>query len=485
MSYESVIGLEVHAQLLTDSKVFCECSAKFGGDPNSQVCPICIGLPGVLPVLNKRAVEFAIRMGLATHCRIAPLSIFARKNYFYPDLPKGYQISQYEEPLCEDGFVTIELDGADKRIGITRIHLEEDAGKSVHAEEYVDDFETLVDVNRCGVPLIEIVSEPEMRTPKEAYLYLKRLRQLVQYLEICDGNMEEGSFRCDANVSVRPVGAAELGVKTELKNMNSFRGVEKALEYEIQRQVNLLNDGGEIIQQTLLWDADRNQAIPMRSKEYADDYRYFPEPDLVPVEVSQAWSEQIKDELPELPLARKRRFVEEYRIPEYDAEILTETRRLADYFEEVASLSGDAKASSNWIMGEVLRTLREKQIDLSEMDVKPADLADLVKLINSGRISGSIGKSVFQKMVSTGTKAAKIVQEEGLLQVSDESELEAHVVSAIQANPDEVQKYLDGKEQVLGFLVGQVMKATRGKANPKVVNELLGAELARLRTEDQ
>lgn len=481
MKYEPVIGLEVHAQLLTGSKVFCRCSAKFGGDPNSQVCPICLGMPGVLPVLNKQAVEFAIRMGLATNCRIAPYSIFARKNYFYPDLPKGYQISQYEEPLCQDGHVEIELNGQLKRIGIIRIHLEEDAGKSVHAEAYVEENETLVDVNRCGVPLIEIVSKPDIRSPTEAYLYLTRLRQIVQYLEICDGNMEEGSLRCDANISMRPVGTEKLGVKTELKNMNSFRGVEKALEFEINRQIKILESGDHVIQQTLLWDANKNEAVPMRSKEFAHDYRYFPEPDLVPLEVDSTWIEQIKESLPELPLARKKRLKEQYGIPNYDAEVIIETRALADYFEKVAQESGDAKSASNWVMGEVLRVLKENQIDIQDFSVKPAYLGEMIKLINNGTISGKIAKTVFEAMVESGKRPEDIVKEKGLVQISDTSEIEKQVITVLEENPTEVEKYLSGKEQIFGFLVGQVMKATRGKANPKLVNEILHKELNKLK----
>jgi len=481
MPYEPVIGLEVHAQLLTDSKVFCRCSTKFGGEQNTQVCPVCLGMPGVLPVLNKRAVEFTLRTGLATNCRIAPRSIFARKNYFYPDLPKGYQISQFEEPLCEGGYVEIELDGQTKRIGITRIHLEEDAGKSVHAEAYVSENETLVDVNRCGVPLIEIVSEPDLRSPREAYLYLTQLRQIVQYLEICDGNMEEGSLRCDANVSVRPAGKKKFGVKTELKNMNSFRNVERALEFEIARQIKILENGGEVIQQTLLWDADKNEAIPMRSKEFAHDYRYFPEPDLVPLEVSVDWLDEIKTSLPELPRARRKRLVAQYAIPEYDAEVLTDTRALADYFEVVAASAGDPKAASNWIMGEVLRVLKDSEFDITTFPVKPTELGALIRLINDGTISGKMAKSVFDEMIRTGRPADAIVKEKGLLQISDTSEIEKQVRAVLEANPAEVEKYLAGKDQLFGFLVGQIMKATRGQANPKLVNETLKRELQKLR----
>ena len=478
MPYEPVIGLEVHAQLRTDSKIFCRCSTKFGGAPNSQVCPICLGMPGVLPVLNQRAVEFALRMGLATNCRIANRSLFARKNYFYPDLPKGYQISQYEEPLCVGGYVEMEIDGEVRHIGLTRIHLEEDAGKSVHTESYVSGNETLVDVNRCGVPLIEIVSEPEIRSPREAALYVSQLRQMVQYHDICDGNMEEGSLRCDANVSVRPIGSKVLGVKTELKNMNSIRGVEKALEFEIARQIRMLDEGGEIVQQTLFWDADRNEAVPMRSKEYAHDYRYFPEPDLVPVMVSENWLNEIKGSLPELPLERKQRLIRQYNIPVYDAEVLTGTLALADYFEETAKSSSDAKAASNWVMGEVLRVIKDSDSDIENFAVKPTELGLLIKLINNGTISGKIAKTVFEEMLQTGQTADTIIKATGLLQISDSSEIQSIVADVLKNNPSEVEKYLAGKEQVLGFLVGQVMKATEGRANPKSVNELLRKKLA-------
>ncbi len=477
MKYEPVIGLEVHAQLLTKSKIFCRCSTSFGAKPNSQTCPICLGMPGVLPVLNKLAVEFAIKIALATNCRVAENSIFARKNYFYPDLPKGYQISQYEEPLSENGYVEIDIDGARKRIGITRIHLEEDAGKSIHAEEFVEENETLVDVNRCGTPLIEIVGKPEIRSPKEAYLYLTRLRQIVQYLEICDGNMEEGSFRCDANVSIRRQGSKGFGVKTELKNMNSLHGVEKALEFEIARQIETLKAGGNVFQQTLLWDADKKETIPMRSKEFAHDYRYFPEPDLVPVQIKSEWIEKVRHSLPELPAVRRERLVEKYGLPQYDADVLTETKALVDYFEETTKISGDAKTTSNWIMGEVLRVLKGSGRDIKDFKIKPADLAALIKLIIDGRISVKIAKSVFDEMFTSGRKPDEIIKEKGLLQISDSTELEKYVLSVIDENPEEVNKFLSGHEQVLGFLLGQIMKATRGKANPKLINEILRKEL--------
>ncbi len=479
MKYEPVIGLEVHAQLLTESKIFCCCGTAFGAPQNSQVCPICLGMPGVLPVLNRQAVEFAIRMGLAMNCPIAAHSIFARKNYFYPDLPKGYQISQYEEPLCENGWIEIEQeDGELKRVGIIRMHLEEDAGKSVHAEGYVSENETLIDVNRCGTPLIEIVSEPDIRSPREAYLYLNRIRQLVRYLGICDGNMEEGSLRCDANISVRPTGEQKFGTKTELKNMNSFRNVEKALEFEINRQMQLLESGGTVVQQTLLWDATNGKVAPMRSKEEAHDYRYFPEPDLAPIRVAEQWREEIRVALPELPMARRNRFVEQFSLPKYDADVLTDEKAIADYFEAAAKLVKDAKLASNWIMGDVLRALKEKKIDIAKFSIKPVALAELLNLIVDGTISGKIAKEVFETMLAGGKSAKDIVAEKGLLQVSDTGILEKAVEEVVAANPKEVERYRNGEEKLLGFLVGQVMKATRGKANPKVANEILKKKLA-------
>ena len=478
MQYEAVIGLEVHAQLLTDSKIFCGCSTRFGAEPNSQTCPVCLGMPGVLPVLNERAVEFAIRMGLATNCSIASFSRFARKNYFYPDLPKGYQISQYELPLCSNGYVDIELeDGTEKRIGIIRIHLEEDAGKSIHDPALAGE-DTLVDLNRCGVPLIEIVSAPDLRTPQEAYAYLVRLKQLVTYLGICDGNMEEGSLRCDANVSVRPVGSDTFGVKTEVKNMNSFRNVERALTYEINRQIQVLESGGKIVQETLLWDANEGIARPMRSKEEAHDYRYFPEPDLVPLEVSEAWIEKIKADLPELPRARKKRFVEQYKIPVYDAGVLTMTRELADYYEAVTQVCSDFKMVSNWVMGEVLRVLNERKIDIADFPISPERLGKLLNLILNKTISINIAKTVFEEMLQSDAEPEAIVEEKGLAQVSDRGLIEEIVDKVIQENPKQVEQYRGGKTKVFGYFVGQVMRATRGKANPAIVNEILKEKLS-------
>ncbi|HEX2866862.1 MAG TPA: Asp-tRNA(Asn)/Glu-tRNA(Gln) amidotransferase subunit GatB [Ignavibacteriales bacterium] len=476
--YEAVIGLEVHAQLLTDTKIFCGCSAKFGNPPNTNVCPICLGHPGVLPVLNKKVAEFAVLMGLATNCRINLNSVFARKNYFYPDLPKGYQISQFEAPICEGGFVEIELkDGTKRNIGLTRIHMEEDAGKSIHDQA----DETLVDVNRCGVPLIEIVSEPEMHTPEEAYEYLSRIRQTVQYLGICDGNMEEGSLRCDANVSIRLKGETRLGTKTEVKNMNSFRNVEKALIYEIDRQIEILEDGGRIVQETLLWDADNGVAVSMRSKEEAHDYRYFPEPDLMPVHISQEWFEEIKSGLPELPKERKMRFIREYSLPSYDAGVLTSSRELADYYEKTVSVTKDYKSASNWIMGEVLKILNETKTPIQNFPVQPENLGRLINLIGDNTVSGKIAKDVFQIMLSEAKEPGEIIKERNLVQITDTSELEGVIDRVIEGNPKDVKEFLSGKEKVIGFFVGQIMKETKGKANPKAVNEILRDKLNALK----
>ncbi|MEX1138460.1 MAG: Asp-tRNA(Asn)/Glu-tRNA(Gln) amidotransferase subunit GatB [Bacteroidota bacterium] len=478
--YQPVIGLEVHAQLLTKSKAFCSCSTEFGNDPNSNVCPVCLGLPGVLPVLNARVVEFVIRMGLATHCAIADRSVFARKNYFYPDLPKGYQISQFDKPICTNGHVDIEVEpGAKKRIGITRIHMEEDAGKSIHDL----DVDTLVDVNRCGVPLIEIVSEPDIRSPREAYQYLTMIKQIVTYLGICDGNMEEGSLRCDANISVMLKGSEKFGTKTELKNMNSFRFVEKALEYEINRQIDLLDRGERVIQETLLWDANEGIAVPMRSKEEAHDYRYFPEPDLVPVLVDEQYIASVRDRLPEFPSVRRDRYVKEFALPKYDADILTEHRELADYFENVVGglktkNSETYKAASNWTMTEVLRVLNEKHIGVGEFPVGAERLAEMINLITDGTISGKIAKDVFAEMLTDFGSPKAIIEKKGLLQVSDTGAIEKTIDEVLAKNAEQVAKYRSGKQQLFGFFVGETMKLMKGKANPGVVNEILKKKLA-------
>jgi len=472
--YEVVIGLEVHAQLLTDTKIFCGCSTKFGSSPNSNICPVCLGHPGVLPVLNKKVVEYTVLMGLATNCRINEKSVFARKNYFYPDLPKGYQISQYEEPICEHGKVTIEFkDGSKKDIGVTRIHMEEDAGKSIH--DLGDD--TMIDLNRTGTPLMEIVSEPDMRSAEEAVLYLNKIKQVLLYLGICDGNMEEGSLRCDANISIRLRGETKLGTKAELKNMNSFRNVEKAIEYEIERQIDIIEDGGKIIQQTLLWNAELNQVIPMRTKEEAHDYRYFPDPDLMPVIVDEKWRNEINATLPELPDSRRERFIAEYRLPVYDAQVLTSSRELADYYERVLTETDDFKSASNWVMTDVLKTINEQKISVKDFSVSPQNLGKLVSLISKNTISGKIAKEVFPEMISIEKDPETIVKEKNLVQISDTSELETAIVKILDANPKDVQDYLGGKEKAIGFFVGQIMRETKGKANPQIVNELLKKKL--------
>jgi aspartyl-tRNA(Asn)/glutamyl-tRNA(Gln) amidotransferase subunit B len=478
MKYEAVIGLEVHAQMLTDSKVFCGCSTKFGSEPNTQTCEICIGMPGVLPVLNKKALEFAIRTGLATHCTISSYSRFARKNYFYPDLPKGYQISQYEHPICEHGFIEIVVDGGARRIGITRIHMEEDAGKNIHEGGGNYSF---VDLNRAGVPLMEIVSEPDIRSPKEASEYMKKLRSILRYLGVCDGNMEEGSLRCDANVSVRPVGQEEFGTRAEVKNINSFRFVEKAVEYEIKRQIKVIEEGGKIVQETRLWDSGKGITESMRSKEEAHDYRYFPEPDLVPIMADRSWVEAIKAGLPELPEVKRERFVKKYGLPEDDAEMLTEEKSVAEWYEEASasySLSASGpKIVSNWVKGELTRLLNEENISVGQCSLKPSQLADMLKLIDKGTISGKIAKTVFEEMYRSGKNAEEIVREKGLVQISDESAIEKAVDEVIAGHPKEAEKFRSGDEKLLGFFVGQVMKATKGKANPKMLNELLKKKL--------
>ena len=477
MEYEPVIGLEVHAQLLTRSKIFCGCSTAFGEEPNSLACPVCTGQPGSLPVINRKAVEFAIKIGLATHCRIAPHSVFARKNYFYPDLPKGYQISMYEYPLAEHGFIEIRIQGEKKRIGIIRIHMEEDAGKLKHGEAPETAPFSYVDFNRTGVPLVEIVSGPDIRSPQEAGEYLRRLRAILQYLEVCTGDMEKGTFRCDANVSVRPKGRTEFGTRTELKNMNSFRHVEKALEYEIKRQIGALQDGERVVQETRLWDTDQNITISMRGKEEAHDYRYFPDPDLVPLRIDEKWIEEIRESLPELPDQKKERFVQDYKIPEYDAEILTSTKAMANYFEDCVSIFPEPKTVSNWMMGDLLRELKRDEREIDQCRVTPKHLAEMLHMLKDGTISGKIAKDVFEEMYRTGLTPAEIVKEKGWVQILDTGEIDRVIEKVIQANPKLVEDYLNGKEKVFGFLVGEVMKETKGKANPKLVNELLRKKL--------
>ena len=476
MAYEAVIGLEVHAQLLTGSKIFCSCSAAFGAEPNTHTCPVCTGMPGSLPVLNRKAVEFAVKMALTTNCEISPFSLFARKNYFYPDLPKGYQISQYELPLAVNGSVEIPAaDNGKKRVGITRIHMEDDAGKLFHDEAKPFSY---VDFNRTGVPLLEIVSEPDLRTPQEAADYLRVVRAILQYLEICDGNMEEGSLRCDANVSIRPAGSQAFGTRTEVKNMNSFRHVERALAYEIERQQKVLEGGGTVVQETRLWDPQKGVTEAMRGKEEAHDYRYFPDPDLVPLTVSPEWVEEINKGLPELPLQRKDRFVREYQIPAYDAGVITSSKTLADYYEECVRLFPDPKQVGNWIMGDLLRLLKEDDREVEACPLTPGQLAEMLGLIKDGTISGKIAKTVFEEMYKTGKGAQEVVEEGGLVQITDEDALNKTVEEVLQNHPNEVETYKKGKDKLFGFFVGQVMKATQGKANPQLVNQILKKRLS-------
>jgi len=477
MEFEPVIGLEVHAQLLTKSKIFCGCSTTFGEEPNTLTCPVCTGQPGSLPVLNRRAVEFAIKLGLATNCRITPYSVFARKNYFYPDLPKGYQISMYEHPLAVDGFIEISVQGQKKRIKLIRIHMEEDAGKLKHGETPETASYSYVDFNRTGVPLVEIVSGPDIRSPEEAGDYLRKLHAILQYLEICTGNMEEGSFRCDANVSVRPKGQKEFGTRAEVKNMNSFRHVEKALEYEIQRQISVIEDGDDVVQETRLWDANGGITVSMRGKEEAHDYRYFPDPDLVPLRVDETWVDEIRKSLPELPDQKKGRFVKDYQIPEYDAEILTSTKPMANYYEECVRLFPEPKTVSNWIMGDLLRELKRDEREIDQCPVTPKHLAEMLDMIQKGTISGKIAKDVFGEMYKTGDRPEKIVKEKGWVQILDGGEIEGVIDRIMAANPKLVEDYRGGKEKLFGYFVGEVMKATKGKANPKLLNDLLKKKL--------
>ena len=473
-AYEAVIGLEVHAQLSTRTKIFCACSTTFGQEPNSNTCPVCTAMPGTLPVLNRLAVEYAAKMALAVDCAVNRNSIFARKNYFYPDLPKAYQISQYEAPLAERGRLRIRVDDREKVIGITRIHMEEDAGKSIHS---ATENKSFVDLNRCGTPLIEIVSEPDMRDADEAVAYLKALRSILVYLEICDGNMEEGSFRCDANVSVRPRGEQKLGTRTELKNLNSFRHVHKAIEYEISRHIGLIQDGESVVQETRLYDVDKGVTVSMRGKEEAHDYRYFPDPDLLPLSLDQAWLDKWAGELPELPQAREARFVRDYGLPEAAAAALTAEKDLAEYFEAAAAAYPEPKKIANWMLSELLRELNQAKTGAASCAMSPGRLAELVRLIDSGRISGKIAKQIFPGLFATGEAPEVLVAARGLAQISDASALEAVVDRIIAANPGEAEAYRNGKTKLLGFFVGQVMRESKGQANPGLVNELIKSRL--------
>lgn len=476
MTWETVIGLEIHAQLATKSKIFSGASTAYGAPPNTQACAVDLGLPGVLPVLNKEAVYMAAKLGLAIGAKVAERSVFARKNYFYPDLPKGYQISQYELPIVEQGQIQIELDNEEKTIGITRAHLEEDAGKSLH-----EDFQGLsgIDLNRAGTPLIEIVSEPDMRSAQEAVAYMKKIHSLVRYLEICDGNMQEGSFRCDANVSVRRKGADKFGTRAELKNLNSFRFVERAINYEVERQIDILEAGGEVIQETRLYDAEKNETRSMRSKEEANDYRYFPDPDLLPVVIESAFLEQVKSTLPELPDAKKHRFMKDYNISLYDASVLTANRELADYFEQVVTLSGsEPKLCVNWVMGDLSGFLNKHNLDISQSPVNSEQLAGMLKRISDNTISGKIAKQVFEDIWNGEGSADEVIEKKGLKQVTDTGLIEQLVNDAVDNNPQQVAQYKAGKDKLFGFFVGQVMKASKGKANPAQVNELLKKKLA-------
>lgn len=472
--YEIVIGLEVHTELKTNTKIFCSCTTEFGGEPNTHVCPVCLGLPGVLPVLNKKVVDFTIKAGLALNCQIAEFSKFDRKNYYYPDLPKNFQTSQYDLPICTLGYLDIEVAGEEKRVGITRIHMEEDAGKLVHGGETISTSHySLVDYNRTGVPLMEIVSEPDMRSPEEARAYLEKLKAILEYTEVSDCKMQEGSLRCDANISIMPKGSTVFGTRAEIKNLNSFRALQRALEYEIERQIQLVEEGGEVVQETRTWDENKGITLSLRSKEEAHDYRYFPEPDLVPLVIDREWVEEIRKTLPELPHARKERVMAEYGLSLYDASIITGSKALADYFDACVILYPEAKTVSNWLMGDLIRLLNAEDQDIRECAITPEMLADMLKLIDNGTISGKIAKTVFEEMFKTGKRPEEVVKEKGLVQISDQSEIDAMVDQVLADNPKSVEDYKAGKEKAIGFLVGQVMKLSKGKANPGMVNELL------------
>ena len=471
--YETVIGLEIHAELCTESKLFCHCAYTFGAAANDCTCPVCLGMPGTLPVINKRAVEFAVRAGLAMDCDITSHSKFDRKNYFYPDLPKNYQISQYDMPLCQNGQVTFDFNGERRTVTLRRIHLEEDTGKSVHAEITGDATRSFMDFNRAGVPLLEIVSEPEIHSPEEAVAYCRAVKEILEYIGVSDCNMEEGSLRCEPNLSLRPMGSQELGTRTEIKNKNSFQELLDAMQYEVQRQTRILDTGGEVIQETLLFDASTGKTAAMRGKEEADDYRYFPEPDLVHVQIDADWLDELQPMLPELPAARRERFIADYGISAENAEFLTATRPLADFYDEAARLSGEPTACANWIMGDISRLLNAADIDIPNAKVTPAHLSELIQLINDATISGKIAKAVLDDAFETGKMPKEIVREKGLSQITDTSEIEAIVMQVVEEHPGPAQDYRDGKKKAIGFLVGQVMRATRGKANPQLVNQIL------------
>ena len=477
MEFEAVIGLEVHAQLKTESKIFCSCSTRFGAEPNENTCPICLGMPGVLPVLNKKAVEYALKACLATHCEIEPSNRFDRKKYFYPDLPKGYQISQFALPIGRHGRITLQGNGTPKVIGITRIHMEEDAGKSIHGDNLGNPGKSYVDFNRTGVPLVEIVSEPEIRSAEEAREYLITLKSVLEYTEVSDCNMEEGSFRCDANVSIRPVGQKEFGTRAEVKNINSFKFVQKAIEYEIERQTQIIRQGDQVVQETRLYDANRGVTFSMRSKEEAHDYRYFPEPDLVPIVIDEAWIQQARSELPELPEEKRERFVSEYGIPPYDAGVLTADKALSQYYEQCIAVFNQPKAVSNWIMSELLRELKNDDKEITDCPVSPEHLGQLLKMVDDGTISGKIAKTVFEEMFRTGKSPDAVVKEKNLVQISDTGAIQALIDEVIADNPEQAEQYRSGKDKVIGFLVGQVMKKSQGKANPGLVNKLFQEKL--------
>jgi len=478
-NYETVIGLEIHAQLLAESKMFCSCSTKFGNQPNINICPVCTGQPGVLPVMNKKALDFAIKTGLALHCKIAPHSIFARKHYFYPDLPKNFQISQYELPIAENGYLEIEVNGNIKKVRINRVHLEEDAGKLVHkgSDRIMGADYSLVDLNRTGVPLMEIVTEPDMHSPEEAKVFMAELRKIVRYLDVCDGNMEEGSLRCDANISLRPAGETKLGKKTEVKNMNSFKIVQKALELEVERQTKVLTEGGTIIQETRHYDETSNSTISLRTKEAEMDYRYFPEPDLIPIKTDQKWIDGIKNTLPELPIEKLKRFVSSYQLPVASAEVLTLERDLSDFFEEAVKIHNNPKIMANWVVGNLMGYMNFNNLTIKQLKIGPKHIADLVSLIDKNTITGNSAKDVLAKMLEAGKSAHDIVSESGMTQLNDESSLLPTIQRAISANPKSVEDYKKGKENAIMHLVGQVMRETKGRANPEVVKKMLREEM--------